>query len=329
MVAREEITSMFWLSQANASTFMPPQATEIASQYDSLYSFIVIASFISCVLVIGGLVMFALKYKRRTENDKTAYITHDTRLEFAWSFIPFIIFLVVFVWGTYVYVQMRSPPADSFEVHVFGQKWNWDFLYKSGKKSTSELVVPIDTPIKLIITSRDVLHSFYIPAFRIKQDAVPGRYTTLWFKADKIGNFQVFCAEFCGNEHSKMLAKINVVDKPTFEKWLQDNPYKGLSALDIGQKVYSSKCIACHKSTGERLVGPGFAGIFGSERVFMDGSKTLADENYIRESILNPQAKIVKASSGEDYGPVMTSFAGALSEEELIGVIEFLKSLKE
>ncbi len=320
---------MFWLNKAQASTFMPPQATEIASQYDKLYGFILVASLIACVLVIGGLIMFALKYKRKSETDKTAYITHDTRLEFLWSFIPFLIFMAVFVWGTYVYIQMRTVPPNAFEVHVFGQKWNWDFMYKSGKKSTGEMVVPVDTPIKLIMTARDVLHSFYIPAFRVKQDVIPGAYTTLWFEANKLGNFQVFCAEFCGKDHSQMLAKVRVVPKEEFETWLQDDPYKGLAPTEIGQKVYVAKCLACHKTSSERSIGPGFAGLYGGSRVFTDGSSLVADDNYIRESIVNPQVKIVKPVDGPAYGPVMPSFAGALTEEEFVGIIEYIKTLKE
>lgn len=323
---------MFWLNTATyASTFMPPQGTEIASQYDKLYGFLVIASLISCVLVIGGLVLFALKYKRKSETDKTAYITHDVRLEFAWSFIPFVIFMVVFAWGTYIYVQMRSAPKDAFEVHVFGQKWNWDFLYKSGKKSTGEMVVPVNTPVKLIITSRDVLHSFYIPAFRLKQDAVPGRYTKLWFEAEKVGNYQVFCTEYCGKDHSYMLAKVKVVPKQEFDEWLQYNPYKGLASHEIGKQVYSAKCMACHQLVPESAasIAPSFTGLYGKRREFAKGEALAADENYIRESILNPKAKIVKRVSGEVYPAIMPAFAGALSEEELMGVIEYLKILKE
>ncbi|MCB0355694.1 MAG: cytochrome c oxidase subunit II [Bdellovibrionales bacterium] len=322
---------MFWLNKAHASTFMPPQGTEIAAQYDKLYSFIVLASLISCILVIGGLIMFALKYKRKSENDKSAYISHDTRLEFAWSFIPFVIFLVVFGWGTYIYLKMRTVPKNAFEVHVFSQKWNWDFLYKSGKKSSGLMVVPVNTPIKLIITSRDVLHSFFVPAFRIKQDAVPGRYTKLWFKAEHEGNYQVFCTEFCGKDHSNMMAKIKVVPKEEFEEWLQDNPYKGLAAADIGQKVYAAKCMACHQTTPEQSasIAPSFKGLFGKSRNFADGSSLSADENYIRESILNPKAKIVKRVAGEAFSPIMPAFAGQLSDEEIMGLIEYMKSLKE
>ena len=322
---------MFWLDKAHASTFMPPQGTEIAAQYDSLYGFIVIVSLISCVLVIGGLAMFVLKYKRRSETDKTAYITHDTRLEFAWSFIPFVIFLVVFAWGTYIYLQMRTVPENAFEIHAMGQKWSWEFSYKSGKKSNGEMVVPVNTPIKVIISSRDVLHSLFIPAFRVKQDAVPGMYTHLWFEAKKMGNFQIFCTEYCGTQHSNMLGKVRVVSKEEFESWLQDDPYKGLSLSEIGNKVYTQVCFACHKVTPEtdNDIAPSFLGVFGKKREFENGSSAIADENYIRESILNPEAKVVKMKSGKSFSGKMVSYAGQLSEEQILGVIEYMKSLKE
>ncbi len=316
---------MFWSSVARASSLMPVQGTEIAKQVDQLYVFLLWASFVSCVLVIGGFIYFSFKYKRQSDNDKTAYITHNNVLEFTWSFIPFLIFMGVFGWGWWVYSNMRSAPKDALEVQVIGQKWDWAFLYKSGKSSPAELVVPVNTPIKLVMTSRDVIHSFFVPAFRIKQDVVPGRYTSLWFNAKKEGNFQVFCTEYCGDQHSAMLAKVRVVSSEQYSEWLQNDPYKGLSMLDIGQKVYSVRCIACHSTTDQKGVGPGFAGLFGKERKFEGGAVAVADENYIRESILNPNAKVL-----ETYpAGVMPTFAGQLSEEEIMGAIEYVKSLTQ
>ena len=306
-----------------AESFMPPQASTFASGVDSLYEFLVIASLISCALVIGGMVYFAMKYKRKTANDKTAYIPHNTFLEFLWSFIPFVIFMVVFAWGWIIYHDMRTAPKGAFEIHVVGQKWYWDFLYKSGKKSSNEFYVPVDTPVKLIMTSRDVIHSFFIPSFRIKQDVVPGRYSSLWFEATKTGQFQVFCTEYCGDGHSAMLAKVNVMPKDEFETWLQTNPYKGMSIAEIGGKVFQQKCTACHNASTEKKIGPGLAGLFGKERVFENQASLIADENYLRESILYPRKKVVKG-----YPNAMTAFLGQLSEEELTGVIEYIKELK-
>jgi cytochrome c oxidase subunit 2 len=314
---------MFWSAHAYARSFMPEQGSTFASSVDDLYKFLLGASVISCALVIGGMVYFAYKYRRKTANDKTAYISHGALLEFLWSFIPFVIFMVVFAWGWMVYHEMRSAPKDAFEVQVFAQKWNWDFQYKSGRKTSSELFVPVGKAVKLIMGSRDVIHSFYIPGFRTKQDVVPGRYTMLWFEAPKVGDFQVFCAEFCGDGHSAMMAKIHVLPLDKFEAWLQNDPYKGLTPLQIGQTLFSQKCTACHNATPERKVGPGLKGVFAHEVEFENSPKLVADENYIRESILNPHAKIVKG-----FPDAMTPFQGQLSEEELAGIIEYIKSLQ-
>jgi len=315
---------MLWLIEhAAARSFMPVAASEIASRVDKLYSFLVWASLISCILVIGGMTYFAAKYRRRSENDKTAYISHNATLEFLWSFIPFIIFMVVFAWGWIIYHDMRTMPKKAFEVHVVGQKGYWDFQYKSGRKTSGEFYVPKGEPVKLIMASRDVIHSFYIPGMRMKQDVVPGRYSALWFQADKAGVFNVFCTEYCGDGHSAMLAKVHVLPREDFDQWLQNDPYKGLSVAQVGEKVFTAKCVACHNATAEKKVGPGLLGLFGKERDFADGTKAVADENYVRSSILNPGGQIVAG-----YPNAMTVFQGQISEEELRGVIEYIKELK-
>lgn len=310
--------------QAHAETFMPPQASSFAQSIDDMYAFTLILSAISFVLVIGGLIYFAFKYRRKSEDQKTAYFSHNVFLEFLWSFIPFVIFMICFVWGWIVFHDMRSMPKDALEIHVVGQKWSWEFLYKSGQKSSGSFKVPINTPVKLIMSSKDVLHSFFVPAFRIKQDVIPGRYTALWFEAIKKGKFKIFCTEFCGTGHSSMLAEVEVMDRSDYEKWLSTNPYKGLSLDQVGKKVFSTTCVACHNTTNQRKVGPGFSGLFGSTKYFIDGTTAVADEAYIRESILYPQAKISKGFEGA----VMTSFQGQLSENEILGIIEYIKTLK-
>jgi len=313
---------MFWMNTAFAQSFMPVEGSTFASKMDALYKFQVVASVIACFLVIGGMVYFALKYRRRTDKDQTAYIPHNAALEFLWSFIPFVIFMVIFGWGWVVYHEMRTMPQNAFEVHVVGQKWYWDFLYKSGRKTSGEIFVPVGEPVKLIMTSRDVIHSFFTPAFRIKQDVVPGMYTTLWFQATKVGDFQVFCTEYCGDGHSAMLAKVHVLPRDKFNDWLENDPYKGLSLAQIGENIFGQKCAACHNVTTEKKVGPGLAKL-GAEVELEDGSKVAIDENYLRESILNPAAQIVKG-----YPNAMTPFQGQLSEQELSGVIEYIKGLQ-
>lgn len=317
---------MWWLlmQSAQANTFMPPAATDIAERVNSLYGFLLWASFISCVLVIGGFIYFAFKYKRRSENDKTAYISHNNFLEFLWSFVPFLIFMAVFVWGWAIYSQMRTFPEDALEVHVQAQKWSWSFEYKNGRKSSGELLIPVNTPIKLVMTSSDVLHSFYVPAFRAKQDVVPGRYTALWFQPKYKGEYQIFCTEYCGEQHSGMLAKLKVVSREEFDDWLANDPYKGLAMEEVGQKIYTARCAICHHTNDQKLVGPGFGGLFGREETLQGGEKVMVDENYLRESIMNPNAKIV---AGYPSGQ-MPTFAGQLSEQEITGVIEYIKTLK-
>src|SRR5665213_3666007 len=225
-------------SFSTPSHFMPPQATEIAQGVDKLYGFLLVTSFISCVLVIGGLIYFAMKYRRTSENQKTPYISHNTTLEFLWSFIPFVLFMVVFVWGWIVYSRMRTMPEDALEIAVQGQKWNWSFTYKNGRTSSAEFYVPVGQDVRLVMGSTDVIHSFYVPAFRTKQDVVPGRYSNIWFKAEHEGDYQVFCAEYCGDGHSAMMAKVHVVSREKFEDWLSNDPYKGLAPVEVGRKVY-------------------------------------------------------------------------------------------
>ena len=312
------------LNKALAEETSLPPVTDYTARLDSLYSFLIGVSALACILVIIAFVYFSIRYRRKSENEKGhAKVSHSFILEFTWSFIPFLIFMVAFVWGCILYYDFKRAPEDSLEIHVYGQMWSWEFVYKNGRKTTNELYVPLNKPVKLIMTSRDVLHSFYIPTFRIKQDLVPGIYTSLWFKANRKGKFHVFCAEFCGTGHSAMMAKVNVVSLEEWEEWLQNEPFKGLSLKEIGKKTFQGRCTICHKTTKEKFIGPGLAGVFGSKREFSNASVLTADENYLRESILNPAEKIVNG-----YPNAMTPFAGALSEEELSGLIEYLKSLK-
>lgn len=344
---------MWWTSIASASStsFMPPEGTAIAGQVDSIYAFLLWASFVSIVIVIGGMLWFIFKYKRKSENDKTAYITHNHTLEFLWSFIPFVLFMVAFGWSWMVYHKMRTAPENALEVHVVGKKWDWRFIYKNGKEVTSGLdssnqkipatmVVPVGRPVKLIMSSerinpstplaqsptdRAVLHSFYIPAFRIKQDVVPGRYTTEWFQAEQLGEYWVLCAEYCGASHYDMKAKIKVVSNEDFEKWLSSEGTGGaLSLADQGKQIYQAKaCMGCHSVDGGPSVGPTWKGLWAKTET-TDKGQVKVDEAYIRESILEPNAKIVKGFQGG----IMPTYAGQLNDDDIRAVIEFIKTLK-
>lgn len=322
---------MMWLfsliNRVNASTFMPTEGSDIATRVDNLYGFLIATSFISCAILIGGMVYFAVKYKRKSDNDKVAYITHDTRLEVIWSVIPLIIFLVVFAWGWIIYHDMRKMPENALEIHVTGRQWAWMTEYKNGVKS-SDIVVPVGRDIKIVLSAEDVLHSLYIPSFRVKQDAVPGRYTALWFKADKMGEFHVFCTEFCGTSHSGMITKLRVVSQEDFDKWLiEESEVSLLPMAQRGAKVFQTRaCASCHNVDNPVVkIGPSLQHAFGAERDLEGGEKVAMDDNYLRESILNSNAKIVKG-----FGPrsAMPAFQGQLSEAELTALIEYIKTLK-
>lgn len=321
------MTLWMLMNQAMAGTFMPEQGTEIAKQVDNLYGFLLVVSFISCAILIGGMVYFAIKYKRKTANDKTAYITHDTRLEVLWSVVPLIIFLFVFAWGWVVYHDMRTMPKDALEVHVTGKQWAWTVEYKNGVRST-EMVVPVNKDVKIILASEDVIHSFFVPSFRIKQDAVPGRYTTLWFRAEKLGDFHVFCTEYCGTSHSGMITRLKVVSQEDFDKWLTDESEIGsLPLAQRGAKIFQTRaCASCHNVDNPAVkIGPSLYKKWGMEEELDGGGKVTVDENYVRESILESQAKIVKGFAKPSQMP---AFQGQLSEGELTALIEYIKGLK-
>ncbi len=316
------ITLLLLPFSAFSSSF-PSPATAISTEVDQMYLFIHALSLGCGLLIIGVFIVFAVLYRRKNNSQATATVHHNTWLEWTWSIIPFLIFMFMFTWGWWVYDKMRTPYKNALEIHVYGQMWNWDYAYKNGRKTAETLYVPVNTPVKLIMTSRDVIHSFYVPAFRIKQDVLPNRYTALWFKATKKGLFNVFCTEYCGTGHYSMLSKIRVVSLEDWEKWISTDPYEGLGMVEIGQKVFRGRCTACHQTTVQKMIGPGLAGVFGSVRNFEENESIKADENYIRESILNPSARIVK-----DFPDQMTPFAGLLQEEEMTGLVEYIKSLK-
>lgn len=318
---------MMWMNLARAQSLMPTEGTLIATQVNNLYVFLLIASLIASIIVIGGMFFFVWKYRRKTPNDKTPYLSHSTTLEFLWSFIPLVIFLGVFAWGWYVYHGMRTMPMDALEIHIVGKQWAWEAQYKSGVKTSNLVVAPINTDVKLIMTSNDVIHSFFVPSFRIKQDVVPGIYTALWFNANKLGEYHIFCTEFCGSQHSGMIGTLRVVSQEQYEAWLEEESKVGLLPLaQRGEKVFQVKaCASCHSTADAGVkVGPPLFKAFGKTHELANGEKVLMDENYIRESILTPNAKIVKGFPQN----VMPSFQGQLSETELSALVEYIKGLQ-
>ena len=309
------------------SEFMlPPQRSTLAEGTDALFNFINVTSIILLIGITFAIIYFAWKYRRRSENDVTPVITHNSYLEITWSVIPLILVMIVFGWGLSGYVNLTTPPDDAYEIRVVGKSWLWEFHYETGHVSVNELHVPVNRPVKLVMISDDVLHSLYIPDFRVKMDVLPNRYTQLWFEATVVGESVVFCTEYCGSAHSNMLATAYVHTQEEFETWLEiaGSADDDMDPVELGEQLVTrNACDTCHSSDGTRLQGPTFQGLFGSERTMEDGEEVTADENYIRESILDPNARITRG-----YQPVMPSYAGTLNDRQIDAIIEYIKTLQ-
>lgn len=321
----DQITSQNSESLMHTGTaWFPEAAWSKAQAVDSLFSFILYGSIILFIAILIVMVYFLIRYKRSVTNLKSqGQMTHNTFLEISWTVIPLLLCAVVFVWGYRGFLDISTAPDDAMEVKVVAQKWSWQFNYPSGKISPSHLVVPVGQPVKLVMSSKDVLHSFYLPNFRVKRDVIPNRYTTVWFTGERLGTFQIFCTEYCGDGHSAMLAQVHVVEPDEYEKWIQGNE-DDVPLVELGQRaVQSWACFACHSTDGTAGVGPTWKGLYGAKREFTDGSTTIADDNYIRESIQYPSRKIVKGPYGQ-----MVSFIDKLSERQIDGIIEYIKTLK-
>lgn len=307
------------------SFWMPRGVSTSAGHVDWLYYFIYWTSAAVTVGVVAAMVYFVVKFraKSRSANEKpTATSDHNTTLEITWSVLPMFFMVAFFYFGFKGYLELRTPPQGAQEVHVQGQKWSWSFTHKNGCQD-NVLHVPVNKPVRLIISSVDVLHSVWIPNFRVKMDAVPGRYTDLWFEATEPGEFPLECTEYCGTSHSDMLSKVVVQSQSEYDSYLDECTKVDITA-EGGQKVYEKKgCATCHTVDGSPKVGPSFKGLWGSERSFASGSPVTADENYIKESILEPQAKIVTG-----FPPSMPTYKGQISDDEITALIEYLKTLK-
>lgn len=315
------------LAQAGGSFWLPDAASTTAHYTDYLFYAIFYISAFFFALIVVLMTVFLILYRRRDsriKGEKTA--SHNTALELFWTFVPVCIVIYIFATGFVGYMEMRTAPPDAYEIRVTGQKWKWFFTYPTGYVDEN-LHVPTDRPVRLVMTSRDVIHSLFIPAFRLKMDLVPGRYTSTWFHAVQPGEYPLLCAEYCGDNHSSMLAKVVVHEPGRFEKWLEEasNFMKNLSPVEAGRILYQRQgCAQCHSLDGTRKVGPSFKNVYGEEVRFADGTSTIADENYLRESILVPDAKIVAG-----YPAQMPPYQGLLDEDKIAALIAFIKSLSD
>jgi cytochrome c oxidase subunit 2 len=297
----------------------PEQASTMASRVDALYIFLLIVTGMMTLLIFICLVYFAARFRSRP-GVRAEQIEGSTALEVTWSTIPFLIFMVIFAWGAVVYFKERTPPSDSTEVYVVAKQWMWKLEHAEGQREINELHVPVGRDVRMIMTSQDVIHSFFIPAFRIKQDVLPGRYTVAWFRATKPGTYHLFCAEYCGTQHSGMVGSIVVLEPAQYETWMNGGSTGPLSAT--GEKIFAELgCSTCHRSDTQGR-GPNLHGVFGKTVQLEDGRTVTADENYLRECILDPGTKRVKG-----FQPIMPTFQGLVSEEQVNALVAYIKSI--
>jgi cytochrome c oxidase subunit II len=305
--------------------WMPQTASTTAHGVDALFYGILALSTVCFVGITVAVIWFVMKYRHRPGHNGMPSPDHNDALEITWTVIPTIIVAIVFVLGWKSFADLHTPPKHALEIQVTGQKWSWQFQYPNGHVD-NVLHVPVDQSVRLVMTAQDVLHSFFVPAFRVKQDVLPQRYTSLWFHADKPGTYRVYCAEYCGQQHSEMKTVVVVHESGGYEKYLEEARLRmmNMPPRELGELVYNQRgCNQCHSTDGAASTGPTFKGIFGAQHTMTDGSQVAVDENYIRESVLEPQSKI---RSG--FNPVMPTFKGKLHDKEITGLIEYIKSLE-
>jgi cytochrome c oxidase subunit 2 len=306
-----------WLT--NFSLF-PPEASKIAPQMDALYFFMVLVSLIGLTIVILLVTSFSIMYSKK-RHPVAVQIEGSTMLEATWTIIPLGLFLIMFVWGSLIYFRVYTPPPNAMNIYVVGKQWMWKVEHPGGQHEINSLHVPIGRAVQLTIISQDVFHSFSIPAFRVKREAIPGRYTTVWFEATTPGTYHLFCTQYCGTDHSRMIGDVVVMTPDDFKKWLESST-SGDSLAQNGERLFASlSCAACHNNRPDAR-GPNLANVYGAKLNLADGRSTIADEAYIREAILNPSQHSIQG-----YAPIMPTYQGQISEDGVIALVEFIKTL--
>lgn len=317
-----------WLGNvpfAQTGGFWLPEPATTDPVMDHVFNLVLIICSILFLLVVGLMMLFVVRYRRRTDGVPQESPSHNTLLELVWTGIPILIVAVIFYQGFVAYMQMQTAPPNCYDLRVSARQWAWQFIYPNGHIDEN-LHVPAGEPVRLTMTSEDVIHGLWIPALRVKKDVVPGRYASTWFQADKPGEYDLVCTQYCGDDHSNMLAKVVVQTREEYDKWLKEaaNYLKTLPPAEAGKMLYQRRgCSQCHSIDGTAGTGPSFKGIYETTTKLADGSSVAVDDNYIRESILEPQAKIVAG-----YQPVMSTYKGLLSDDDITALIEFIKSLK-
>jgi cytochrome c oxidase subunit 2 len=303
--------------------FYPEQASNFAPSVDGLMTFLILVSVGFSVLITAAIVFCFFKFHRKSKNEIGVPIHGDLRLEAMWIVVPALLALAMFSWGAVVYVDYRRAPQDTLDVYVIGKQWMWKVQQPNGRREINELHVPTGRNIKLILASEDVIHDFFVPAFRVKMDVVPGHYNTMWFRPTKPGRYHFFCSQYCGTNHAVMGGWVTVMDPSDYAAWLSGSTGGDVDPVVAGEKLFVEKaCATCHLGNGTGRA-PSLNGVFGGTVRLADGSTVTADEGYIRESILDPPAKIVAG-----YQPLMPSFQGQLTEEQILSLTSYIKSLQ-
>jgi cytochrome c oxidase subunit 2 len=300
----------------------PEAASTFAWQVDVLYAYLILISVFFTVIIVAAIFYFGLKYREKEKFASGAEIHGSITLETVWSIIPFIISMTIFLGGAIVYYHQTTPPHDAMEVYVVGKQWMWKFQHSTGQREINELHVPVGRKIKMTMTTEDVLHDLSFPAFRTKADVVPGRYTYLWFEATKPGKYHIFCAEYCGLNHSGMGGYVYVMEQSDFDNWLSGN-VSGQTPVEAGRDLFENKlgCASCHAG-GPAQRGAKLEGIFNHDVKLVGGQTVKADDEYIKNSILNPSGQVV-----EGFQPIMPTFKGQVTEEQLLSLVAYIKSL--
>lgn len=299
----------------------PQRASTFAPQVDALYLYLVSVSAFFALLIAILVIVFAVKYRRRSDEEIPPAVTGGLLLEIVWSAIPLCIAMTFFFWGAKIFFHMNRPPNNALRVSVVGKQWMWKIQHADGQREINELHVPVGRPVQLTMTSEDVIHSFFVPAFRIKRDVVPGRYATLWFQATRPGRYHLFCTQYCGTNHARMIGWVEVMEPNAFQNWLSEGGGSE-SLASAGSKLFQQHaCNSCHRPDSLAR-GPNLEGLFGRTVRLADGRTLVADETYVRESIVNPSAKLV-----EGFQPLMPTYQGLISEEGVLQLIAYIHSL--
>jgi cytochrome c oxidase subunit 2 len=301
----------------------PDAASTAASQVDALYWFLVILSAVMSVAIAATLVFFAVKYRKSAAVDRTQRPT-SISTELTWIFAALPVLLFIFVWGAKVGFFLMRPPADAMAINVVAKQWMWKFQHPDGRREIDTLHVPVGQSVRLTMVSQDVIHSFFVPAFRVKQDVLPGRYTNVWFQATKPGSYRLYCAEYCGTNHSRMVGTIVAQTPADFAAWLAGDSSADEPPQVAGEKLFDQlQCGTCHRRDGEPGRGPSLVGLFGANVPLTTGIAAQVDDAYLRESILRPAEKVVAG-----YQPLMPTYEGQISEEGVMELIAYIKSLQ-